>query len=61
MHNLETSTSVFLMVQRFLDTDLVISHIGCQKLDVIALRSGKAIQHLQLLMLFKALLEACGE
>lgn len=45
------------MVQQFLDTELVISFIGCQKLDVIALEAGKAIDHLQLVMLFKTLLE----
>merc|ERR1711865_1267746 len=31
------TNGVFLMVQQFLDTELVISYIGCQKLDVIAL------------------------
>ena len=35
------TNGVFLMVQQFLDTELVISYIGCQKLDVIALESGK--------------------
>ena len=51
------TNGVFLMVQQFLDTELVISFIGCQKLDVIALEAGKAIDHLQLVMLFKTLLE----
>jgi len=50
------TNGVFLMVQQFLDTELVISFIGCQKLDVIALESGKAIDHLQLVMLFKTIL-----
>jgi len=52
------SNGVFLMVQQFLDTELVISVVGCQKLDVIALEAGKAIDHLQLVMLFKTLLES---
>ena len=52
------SNGVFLMAQQFLDPELVISIIGCQKLDVIALEAGKAIDHLQLVMLLKTLLES---
>jgi len=55
------TNGVFLMVQQFLDTELVISFIGCQKLDVIALESGKAIDHLQLVMLFKTILVGVHE
>jgi len=55
------TNGVFLMVQQFLDTELVISLIGCQKLDVIALEAGKAIDHLQLVMLFKTLLVSTND
>lgn len=55
------TNGVFLMVQQFLDTELVISFIGCQKLDVLALEAGKAIDHLQLVMLFKTILVGVSE
>mmetsp|Transcript_229 Transcript_229/g.681 ORF Transcript_229/g.681 Transcript_229/m.681 type:complete len:2260 (-) Transcript_229:168-6947(-) len=45
--------SVFMMVQHFFDTDLVISVIGCQKLDVMSLATGKAREHLDLVETFK--------
>jgi protein SFI1 len=45
--------SVFIMVQHFFDTDLVISVIGCQKLDVMSLATGKAREHLDLVETFK--------
>jgi len=46
---------VFMMVQHFFDSDLVISVVGCQKLNVIELRAGKAIEHLDLIETFKTL------
>ena len=52
---------VFLMMQQFLDTDAVIRIVGCQKIDVVALEAGKAIEHLALVMLLKTVLTHAEE
>jgi len=49
---------VYMMVQHFFDSDLVISVVGCKKLDVVSLRAGKAIEHLDLIETFKTILTA---
>ena len=49
------------MMQQFLDTDAVIRIVGCQKIDVVALEAGKAIEHLALVMLLKTVLTHAEE
>jgi protein SFI1 len=50
--------SVFIMVQHFFDTEQVIAIIGCQKLDVMSLATGKAREHLDLVETFKTVYTA---
>lgn len=45
---------VFVMVQQYFDSDLAISVCFRRKLDVVALRAGKAIEHLELIGIFKS-------
>jgi len=52
----QETCGVFMMVQAFFDSDLVISIVGCQKIDVLALRAGKAREHLDLIETFKTVL-----
>ena len=52
---------VFMMVQQFFDCERVISAVGCQKIDVVALGEGKALVHLELIETFKTLMTAFQE
>lgn len=54
----QETCGVFMMVQAFFDSDLVISIVGCQKIDVLALRAGKAREHLDLIETLKTILTA---
>jgi len=59
-HNVASSNergagSVFVMVQHFFDTELVVSIIGCQKLDILSLATGKAREHLDLVETFRTI------
>ena len=54
-HQADTA-AIFVAVQHFLDAEPALSYVGCQKLDVLALQEGKAIEHLELIAIFKALL-----
>jgi len=54
--HLREGQKVFVAVQQFLDSEPALSYVGCQKLDVRALEEGKAIEHLELVAIFKALL-----
>eukprot|EP00965_Chrysotila_dentata_P221190 6192246-Pleurochrysis_carterae.AAC.1 len=47
-----------MMIQHFFDSELVISCIGCQKIDVMSLAAGKAREHLDLVESFKTILTA---
>ena len=49
-------------MQQFLDWEPALYYVGgCQKLDVLALEEGKAIEHLLLVTIFKALLVCFDE
>ena len=48
--------AVFRMVQRFFDEPLVIEVVGCHALNIDALATGKAMEHLALIRLFQMLL-----
>ena len=52
------ASAIFVTVQHFLDAEPALSYVGCQKLNVPALEQGKAIEHLELIAMFKALLAA---
>lgn len=47
--------SIFVSVQHFLDAEPALSCVGYHKLDVPALESGKAMDHLELVSIFKTL------
>ena len=52
------ASAIFIALQHFLDAEPALSYVGCQKLNVPALEAGKAIEHLELIAIFKALLVA---
>jgi len=50
--------NLYMTIQHFFDSELVISCVGCQKIDVMALQAGKAREHLDLVETFKTILTA---
>lgn len=59
-HNIASSQSrgIFLKVQKFFDSRFVINMVGATKMDITALRDGKAKVHLELIQAFRTVIEA---
>lgn len=57
MAHAHTPPVIFGLVQQLLDTDVILFEIGCQRLDVGALESGKALEHLELLAALREVYE----
>lgn len=49
--------TLFSTLQHLFETELVVRVVGCQRLNVAALESGRAIEHLELLASLREVLQ----